>query len=92
MEVAIFCLAIGVQLVGLSSVVATRLGTCAATQRSCQWFFFTSLAVVALVTVWSVLIGTNYWLSCGTTLSFMAIGATIDLRQDPDRQAALGRG
>jgi hypothetical protein len=77
-----------VQVVGLASMFAARIGERSDLQLWCQLGFFALFALVALSTLLMLVIGCAIWPLCGLTLSVMAIGATIDLRSS---HSSIGR-
>jgi hypothetical protein len=76
----IFWLAIGIQCMGIISVLAARMSE---HSRSCGFYQTTmigSLLAVGLVTIMALSQGNSNWHSCAMTLGMMCIGATIDSR------------
>jgi hypothetical protein len=86
-ETAVFAIAITVQLVGLLSVVLTRLSERSAAQALCQHVFLASLVIVGAIAVIAIWYDISCWAICATTLPLMAVGATIDLHRSPQYSA-----
>jgi hypothetical protein len=75
-DAIVVCLALSVPLIGVVSVVLARL----AQRRGGHSLFLAGLVLVGLATVPAIQAGNGLALVCGSTLSLMAIGATLDLR------------
>lgn len=77
-------MAVVLQVVGLGSMFLMR---CHERGESLsQWhqrIFLVLLVSVGAATAYCLGCGHSGWLSCGTTFSIMAVGATIDLRPGP---------
>jgi predicted membrane channel-forming protein YqfA (hemolysin III family) len=69
-----------VQLIGLASATIARLSERSAAQAWCQRFFFVCLGFVGLAAMLALACDSGYFLSCGTTLSLMAVGTTLDMQ------------
>ena len=87
-EPLIFWLTIGAQIIGVASFVAMHV--C----RSCRQvryhqIFYATLGGLAVLAVMSVGVSAGSWMASGTTLSFMAVGATFDLRNEKRDQRAF---
>lgn len=67
-----------VQLAGLSSVVLGRLPRPGKTHEYCRGIYLGCLTVLALATMSAILWDSSWWAWCGTTLSLMAVGGTLD--------------
>jgi hypothetical protein len=83
---AVFLLG-AVQVLGLMSAVAVRLGEGSAWQLATQRLFFLCLALVGIETMAALVEGqVGYWLPSAGTLSVMVIAATCDFSrtQSPD--------
>ncbi len=72
---------ITVQVVGLLTMFAARIGERSVLQAWGQVVFFAFFALVAFSTLLTFVVGCTIWPFCGLTLTVMAIGATIDLGQ-----------
>ena len=75
-----------VQIIGLFSAWATRFSEGSVWQVWFQRLFFASLLLMGVTTVLAFGVGPGCWISCGTTLSLMVVGATCDF----SRQAVSG--
>jgi hypothetical protein len=69
-----------VQILGLTSCVLTRLVEATRAASSTRRLFAASLLIVCGATIAAMYCNSICWISCGATLSIMALGATIDLR------------
>ncbi len=67
-----------VQLAGLASVVLGRLPRPGRTHDYCRGIYLGCLTVLALATLTAVMCDSSWWPWCGTTLSLMAVGGTLD--------------
>lgn len=67
-----------VQLTGLASIFFTRGRQGSAGEAIGQLFFFACLTLVGLATMAALVVDHGACLMCGTTLSVMVLGATID--------------
>lgn len=79
----LLCLSVAIPLLGIASVVTARLCEHGASQTVAQGFFLFSLLVVGATTLIAIAMGTGLGVLFGATLCLMAIGATLDLRQNP---------
>ena len=86
-EPCFFTMAVVVQLVGLVSMAAARVTERSVAQVFCQQVFCACLLVVGATTVLAVASGVSCWLMCASTLSLMAVGATLDLHRTPQCSA-----
>ena len=87
-EPIIFWLTVGAQLIGVASFVAMHICR-ARRQARCHQVFYATLGGLALLAVLSVGVSNGSWMASGTTLSFMAIGATFDTRNGKRDQRAF---
>lgn len=67
-----------VQVVGLASVVLGRLRRPGKTNDYCRGVYLGCLTVLAAATFGAILFDSSWWAWCGTTLSLMAVGGTLD--------------
>ena len=88
-EPLIFWLTIVAQLVGVTSFVSMHICRNCQGQVRCHRVFYATLGGLALLAVLSVGISAGSWMASGTTLSFMAVGATIDVRSEKDKKRAF---
>ena len=82
-----FWIMVAVQLGGLLSLAATRVGERSSVCVPCRCLFFVCLLLVGFATILSVTCGLGQWASGGTTLSVMVVGATLDLRREARHSA-----
>ena len=75
---AILCCLGVVQLLGVISAIATRLGEACPSAKASQWVFLVCLAMVAASTAIMVGAGSCTWLTSGATLSLMVLTAVWD--------------
>ncbi len=68
-----------VQLAGLASTVLGRLPRRGKTHDYCRGIYLGCLTVLAFATLGAVISDSGWWAWCGTTLSLMAVGGTLDL-------------
>lgn len=66
------------QVLGLASVVLARVPQKGLSHSICRSCFFGCLAFVAVATMLAIGCRSEWWISCGTTFSLMAVGATLD--------------
>lgn len=83
----IFWSMVVIQVVGLLSMAATRVGEHTSRCLLCRCLFLVSLVVVGGATVLSLASGTGHWAAGGTTLSLMVVGGTLDFGGDRQRSA-----
>lgn len=69
-----------IQILGLISCVLTRLVEATKAAKSSRHLFLASLIVLCGATIAAMYCNSLCWISCGATLSIMAVGATIDTR------------
>jgi hypothetical protein len=69
------------QVVGLGCLFCVRLRASSALRGYFRGAFLCSLVAVGAATLYAVAYGSGWWVSCGTTLSLMSVGGTIDLGQ-----------
>lgn len=67
------------QVVGLASMVLTRIPHSTLLHSCCQKLFIVCLVVVGLATIYAMGSQCSTWAWCGTTFSVMAVGGTMDL-------------
>ncbi len=79
-DAVVFWGLIAVQFVGLASAMMARLSERSAAQAWCQRLFFVSLGCVGLTAMLALACDSGYFLSCGTTLSLMAVGTVLDMQ------------
>ena len=77
----IFWLLAPLHVIGLISVVLTRLPHSHRVHSICHHSFVACLIVVACATLLTIVTRSNWWVWSGTTFSIMAVGATFDLGQ-----------
>ena len=68
-----------VQIVGLVSLMCARVKGHSLLHRAGRSLFLVSLVAVGLATMCAVGCASDWWVSCGTTLSVMVVGGTFDL-------------
>jgi len=76
-----------IQALGYLSAWAAR---CSEGSRHQAWFqrlFVVSLLLVGGATIVSLGVGPGCWVSCGTTLSLMVVGATCEFTRSDDAQS-----
>jgi hypothetical protein len=78
-ESALLVLLAATQILGLSSLACVRLRGDSLLHRFFRGTFMLALLAVGLATLGAVACGSGWWVSCGTTLSLMSVGGTIDL-------------
>jgi hypothetical protein len=88
-EQLIFWLTIGAQLIGVASFVAMHISRNSRRQVRYHQVFYATLGGLALLAALSVGVSAGAWMASGTTLSFMAVGATFDTRHGRREQAAF---
>lgn len=76
-----FAVAVLVQLLGIASMFVARLSEESGSQKWTQPLFFACLASLGAVTIGAIACHAACWLSCGTTLAIMTVGATLDLKR-----------
>jgi hypothetical protein len=69
---------LAIQTAGIASAWLTRLAEGSKLQSGSQAFFFLCLATLGVATAGSLTIGPGTCMSCGATLSVMAVAATCD--------------
>jgi hypothetical protein len=74
-----FLIAIVVQALGLASAVAVRVTHDVTLGSAMRLLFFSTLAVLGLVTHSMIVLANPLWLPCGITLALMVVGATLDI-------------
>lgn len=67
-----------VQIVGLLTLAGARMSNTSSWHRYYCGAFLCSLVAVGAATMFAVSCHNGWWLSCGTTLSLMSVGGTID--------------
>lgn len=77
-ESALLFVLASVQIVGLLSLLATRASNASSWHRYYCGAFLCSLVAVGAATMFAVSCNHGWWVSCGTTLSLMSVGGTID--------------
>ena len=75
----IFWILAAMQLTGLTSTLLARLSEGHRHQSICQTFFLANLTLVGGATIMALVLGCNFWLFSGTTVSIMAVGATLEV-------------
>jgi hypothetical protein len=75
----IFWLLALVHVVGLASMLLTRLPQSHRIHALCHHGFIACLIFVAAATMFTILTRSNWWVWSGTTFSLMAVGATAEL-------------
>lgn len=81
MDPLLFWGLLGLQFIGLASVVIARLPCrCPLKSTFCRGLFLACLLGVALATMIAINANSNAWVWCSTTFSLMAVGITLDLR------------
>jgi hypothetical protein len=88
-EPLIFWLTVAAQLIGVASFVAMHVSRNGKRQMRCHQLFYATLGGLALLAALSVGVSAGSWVASGTTLSFMAIGATFDTRYGERDQSAF---
>jgi hypothetical protein len=88
-EPIIFWLTVGAQLIGVASFVSMHICRNCKRQARCHNVFYATLGGLALLAVLSVGVSAGSWVASGTTLSFMAVGATFDVRHGKQDQRAF---
>ncbi len=76
----LFWVLAAIQLLGVFTCVVTRLVESTRAAASCQMVFVASLLVMGGATMAAMYCGSICWISCGSTLSIMVVGATLDFR------------
>jgi hypothetical protein len=67
-----------VQLAGLASTVLGRLPSLGKSHEYCRGVYLGCLTVLAVATFAAIGMESSWWAWCGTTLSLMAVGGTLD--------------
>jgi len=67
-----------IQFLGLASIVLGRLPRPGKTHDYCRGIYLGCLTVLAAATFGAVVCDSGWWAWCGTTLSLMAVGGTLD--------------
>jgi hypothetical protein len=88
-ESFIFWLAVGIQILGLASVVSMHICQSGKRRAYCHRLFFATIMGLALVVVLSMGVSAGCWMSSGTMLSVMAVAATLDVGAGRNRQQAF---
>lgn len=70
------------QVLGVFSVVFARLCERSQAQNCCQRLFFVSAILLGAGTLFALALGSGWWISSGTTLSLMGLGATLDFSKE----------
>ena len=73
-----FWLLLAVELLGLISAVAARLGEGSRGEAWAQRLFLAMMGVVGVATIFSLGFGPQYWPTAGATLSLMVLITTWD--------------
>jgi hypothetical protein len=68
-------------IAGLVSILLTRLPRSHRVHALCHHGFFVCLLFIGVVTLFTILTRSNWWVWSGTTFSLMAVGSTADLGQ-----------
>ncbi len=88
-EPIMFWLTISAQLIGVISFVSMHVCRSYKRRERCHQLFYVTLGGLAFLAVLSVGVSAGSWMASGTTLSFMAVGATFDVRSDKHNQRAF---
>jgi hypothetical protein len=73
-----------IQLFGLLSAFAARLGEGHRWQTISHWSFLIALPLMGVATVVALVLGPGLWLACAASLSVMVLTAVSDLRARPE--------
>jgi hypothetical protein len=74
----IFWLLAPLHIIGLLSVLLTRLPWSSRVHALCHHGFLACLFIVAGATMLTILVQSHWWVWSGTTFSIMAVGATAE--------------
>lgn len=70
---------LGLQTLGLMSMVLIRMPQAMHLHSCCRMLFFACMFIVGLATIYAMGCHSSCWAWYGTTFSLMAVGGTVDL-------------
>ena len=75
----VFWLLAALHIVGLGSMLLTRMPHSQRGHTLCQHLFLACLVFVGMATIFTICVQSHCWVWSGTTFSLMAVGATAEL-------------
>jgi hypothetical protein len=78
-DVLLLGVAVLMQILGIAAAISARLSQTPVARKCSYRVFYVSLLAVFAITLLAVHVGHGVWISTGTTLAIMAVGATLDV-------------